>query len=448
MSNHLVILPGYIYAGHCTSDRSNKDWAACLAREVNSQDTQSSSEPSIDDTTEVLFLSLHGPHGGNLIVDQPKKLPMKQARAHFTKKCREKDHKAYAHVPFTSYQPIFQRALRALGVSLLVPEGLADGDNVVMFTPAPEPSTTPPLRYQVSVVKPLSWEQLQAIIVDPAYGITEKVNGERCILVFDGQHLTAYNRRGELMSMPPEGALSLSKLGSPFVIDGERLTGDWAGHFVAFDLLEWDHENFTAYSYGLRMNTLHEAMRDAGLLIENRFTPTFAEAQANSTEVYLALLAPTLERGTGPRIVEEVQAASGEGVVARRMLSDYRESPLKFKFVADLDAFVIAINEGSLKMGVFRPADGAIIEVANVRSGLTDADIRTVRQMLERGTRPVFTVTYLPKRTVGIQLVEPRTSMTRLRSDKSAAECSTDQFEAEKAPLIAQAQPFTGIVFS
>jgi ATP-dependent DNA ligase len=254
------------------------------------------------------------------------------------------------------------------------------------------------------------------------------------------------------MSMPPEGALTLSTLGSPFVIDGERLTGDLAGYFVAFDLLELGHEDFTTYSYALRITTLHEAMRDAGLLHEDRFTPTFAEAQANSKEALLALLAPAPERARAQHILEEVQAASGEGVVARRLLSDYAESPRKFKLVADLDAFVIAINagiaEGSLKMGVLRPTDGAIIEVANVRSGLTDVDIRTVRQMLERGERPVFTVTYLPKRTVGIQLVEPRTSMTRLRSDKSAAECTTDQFDAEKAPFIAQAKPFAGVVLS
>ena len=147
--------------------------------------------------------------------------------------------------------------------------------------------------------------------------------------------------------------------------------------------------------------------------------------------------------------LEAVQAASGEGVVLRSLSGDYAAGPFKFKFVTDIDVFVIGVNEGlsagSLKLGLVRHTDGAVICVGNVRAGLTDSNVNAVRAMLADGQRPVFTVTYLPKRTVGIQLVEPSTSMALLRTDKDPAECTTEQFGAEKADFIAQAVPVSGI---
>lgn len=194
----------------------------------------------------------------------------------------------------------------------------------------------------------------------------------------------------------------------------------------------------------VRITTLENAMYQAGLFVSARSTPTFAEACANSTVDTLSLLVAASGAEIAHRVITSIQATSGEGIVVRRLEADYAESPLKFKFVADIDAFVIAINdglaEGSLKLGVLRPEDQAILEIANVRSGFTDADIRAVRSILEQGERPVFTVTYLPIRTIDIKLVEPRSGMAFLRSDKDASECTTDQFGPEKTKFIAKAK--------
>lgn len=436
---HLLVLPDFTHAGYCSTG-GNKDWAACLAIELDSQVT---TIPTIDETTDVLYLSIHGPHGGNMVVDAPKKLAMKQARTHFSKKCREKDGKAYAHVPFAPYLSSFGRPL---GLSLTTPvgEGQADAEEA-SSTHAPEGAIAPGLDYQAVVVKAAPLEKIQDLLALGTHGCTEKVNGERCLVVFDGEALRAYNRRGKLMSAPPVGALHLCRLGCPFVVDGERLTGDQGGCFVAFDLLEWNKETFISFSYIMRITTLEEAMHQAGLLVARRSTSTYVEARSNSTVHDLALLTAAVGTDITHRVIEQVQASSGEGIVVRRLESPYDESPLKFKFTADIDAFVIGVNdgmaEGSLKFGVLRSTDGAVIEVANVRSGLNDADIRTVRQMLAQGERPVFTLTYLPIRTIGIQLVEPRTSMAQKRSDKEAAECTTEQFGPEKEVLIDQAKP-------
>ena len=148
-------------------------------------------------------------------------------------------------------------------------------------------------------------------------------------------------------------------------------------------------------------------------------------------------------------VIEEVQAAGGEGVVLRRLDAPYPEGGFKYKFLEDLDAFVIGIEPGiaagSLKLALRRPADGAVIEIGRVRSGLTDADVETVRCLLQRGPFPVLTVKYMPASTIGITLVQPQTSLALLRRDKDARECTTNQFGPQKATCIAQARPIAGI---
>ena len=209
-----------------------------------------------------------------MIVDAPKELAMKQARAHYTKKCREKDGKAYDHVPFRPYLPVFGHPL---GFPLVA--STEETSSACL-----EPSTNTrveyemvaPLHHHASVVKSETFEKLQLVLNGLSYGVTEKVNGERCLVVFDGRILSAYNRKGKRMSSPPAGALSLCKLGHPFVIDGERLTGDRAGHYVAFDLLEWGHEVYTVLESDSKCYQLiHSDGSRGGKSRSLPYTPTF-----------------------------------------------------------------------------------------------------------------------------------------------------------------------------
>lgn len=438
MSNYLLVLNDRIYAGHCTSGSSDKVWAACLAIETSAEQGM---PPDVSDTTEVVYLSVYGRRGSNLNVTPPKRLPLRDAQKLFKKKCGEKDGEAYAHVPFAPFVSTFGYPLGFPLVARLAEE------EVSVITPASAPVSA--LSYVACVVKDVRQDKLQQLLQDPDYGLTEKVDGERCIIVFDGQELAAFNRKGKQMMTVPAGALHLRQLGCRFVIDGERMMGALAGHFVAFDLLEWGEEPFTAWSYVRRITTLEEAMLNAGLLLEDRSTPTHLLARSNSACSDLALLVAAPGEQYGQRVINAVRAASGEGIIVRNLTGDYQMSPLKFKFVTDLEAFVIAANDGleagSLKFGLVRP-DGAVIEIANVRSGFNAAEINAVRQMLDRGERPVFKVTYLPKRTVGLLLVEPKSGMSMLRSDKDAAECTTDQLGEEKAELVAQAKPLQSVL--
>jgi ATP-dependent DNA ligase len=138
-------------------------------------------------------------------------------------------------------------------------------------------------------------------------------------------------------------------------------------------------------------------------------------------------------------------------VVIRDLEAPYHIGGFKYKFLEEIDAFVIGvepgISAGSLTLALIRPSDGAVIEIGHVRSGLTDVDVQTVKDRLAQGQFPVFRISYLPASTVGLSLVQPRTSLALMRQDKEVAECTTDQFGPEKAELIALARPVMSPVF-
>jgi hypothetical protein len=145
--------------------------------------------------------------------------------------------------------------------------------------------------------------------------------------------------------------------------------------------------------------------------------------------------------------------AGGEGIIVCTLdgpsLSGDTRYERKYEFVAEIDAVVLGIKPGigagSVRLGLIRPRDRATIEIGCVRSGLRDADVAHLGALLTQGHHPVLTISFLKARTVGINLVEPTTSILQLRADKSADECTTQQLldllGQERAPMIDDAQP-------
>jgi ATP-dependent DNA ligase len=119
------------------------------------------------------------------------------------------------------------------------------------------------------------------------------------------------------------------------------------------------------------------------------------------------------------------------------------EHILKFKFLDEIDCFVIQTKPGratgSVMLGIVRETDGGILHIGNVRSGLTDAGIMSLTEAIQQGERPVLRVQYLGARTVGITLVEPKTSIAMRRNDKTWAECTTEQYAEGKREIISAA---------
>jgi ATP-dependent DNA ligase len=304
-----------------------------------------------------------------------------------------------------------------------------------------------PWRHTAALVKPIERERLLALLADErsSYGVSEKANGHRCLLEYDGHRLCAYNRKGVETSAPPEGAQALCRLGHPFVIDGERLLGEQAGWFVAFDVLEWKGESLLARPYRSRMTRLVRGMHAAGLLHSEQLTPLLRQAWENSTVAGLGVLLAVSGEVRARAVLTEVEETGLEGVVLRHLSATYTDAGFKYKVLAEVDAFVIGIapgvSTGSLKLAMVRTEDRAIIEVGHVRSGLNDQDVHVVQALLEQGQYPVFRVRYLPASTTGLSLVQPQTSMECLRDDKQPQECTTAQLGAAKAFLVALAKP-------
>lgn len=399
------------WAGHFQAGSSDKVWAATYT-----QDGQ--------------FLSVWGRRGSALQRSQKQFGTSAAAAKEFTAKVKKKISEGYRSVPFDDGR----YGIPTFGI----PAGLTCSPELA----AREQTQSQPV-YLASHVTPLTLEQLQECLRSPAYGATEKINGERCLIAFDGRDvLTAYNRKEIATAHAPYAAQALARLACQFVVDGERLQGEVGGDYVAFDLLEWRGQDVRAFPYRERIKVLEQEMKSAGLLTGGG--ATYAEALERSALPELTLLTPT----QGLPIIDAILANQGEGVIVRTLDAPYEGGNTrhirKFKFLADLDAIVIGVNPGkstgSVQLGLLRPADGALIDIGNVRSGLTDQAILHLAEMLKQGLQPVLTVEYLPIRTVGISLVEPKTSIKKLRTDKAAAECTTDQLGPEKAVLITAAK--------
>ena len=412
------------WAGHFQGGGSDKVWAAAV-------------------TSDGQFLSVWGRRGTTLQTGAKPLGSQEAALKEFTTKVRKKRAEGYQSIPFddsrygiTSFGSIEEGSLTSPADL-----GTTEKDRALPV-------------YIASHVTPLSWEQLQECLQQEAYGATEKVNGVRCLAAFDGKGLVvSYNRRGMTTNYASPAVQQLQRLACQFVIDGEQLQGEVAGVYVAFDLLEWQGEDVRSWPYRRRIETLEEGMKQAGLIAGGG--ATYAQAMERSALPDLALLTPA---PSGFPLIDTILACGGEGVIVRTLDAPYEGGDTKyirkFKFLADLDAIVIGVNPGkatgSIQLGLIRPADGALIGIGNVRAGFNDQAIMDLAEMLERGEHPVLTVTYLPIRTVGIALVEPKTSIQKLRTvrtDKIASECTTDQFGPEKAALIASAKAISPSVF-
>ncbi|HEU5378490.1 MAG TPA: hypothetical protein VFV38_23970, partial [Ktedonobacteraceae bacterium] len=278
---HLMISDTH-YAGHCTTGTSNKVWAACLAFEQEG-DIRHVDLSTLPATTEVIFLCGYGPYGAALRLEEPKRMSLQTGRDLLRKKWREKAGKGYAPV---SFQPFVAAFGKPFGLPLLGP-GSASSPLNDPGTPGPglrETSATnteevpSPFRHTAALVKAISSTEMMALLADTRDGrpssctVSEKANGERCLVEFDGKELRAYNRIGRLTSAPPEGAYALCQLGHAFVLDGERLIREQAGHYVVFDVLEWKGEDITNLPYRTRLTRLVRGMQGAGLLKKGTLT--------------------------------------------------------------------------------------------------------------------------------------------------------------------------------
>ena len=374
------------------------------------------------------FRSVWGKRGGSLARGEKVLATAAAARALYDKKVSEKASEGYHPVPFDD---------AGTGIPFLF-DAQGGSTSIVTVTRTAVPRQTV---FASGHVLPMDAAELDAAIESVAHALSEKVNGERCLVAYDGSALTAYNRKGQLVALPPAAAQHLIALGHHFVLDGERMTGTGQGSYVVFDALDWDGQDLRPTPYSRRIAVLEAAFADHGLV--SAVAPSIEALAPNC----LYLLTCAVDPAAGRTLVDLVLTRGGEGVIIRTLDAPYLEGDTrhvrKVKFCATLDAFVIRINPGlatgSVTLGLLRPSDGAVIEICNVRSGLKDQDITHLGALLASGERPVLEVEYLPARSVTHKIVEPKTSIAALRTDKTWQECGTDQLGTDKAAIISAA---------
>ena len=438
-------------AGHCTVG-ANKIWLGGAGL-----------DPTGQPIAWVVWGSAHGPYTA-----QVTQLPtLLAAEALIGKKVNEKLGRADAAGVRQGgeYQPVALDRF-PVGAALTAKGGGWIAALLAQAATAPNPPDTEPRSAQRSAaparvglahVLPCPAGELDRLLGDPAWGASQKVNGVRAqivgMLLPDGTlEFTAWSRTNRPLAVPPAG-LALTALaahtpdvtGLLFILDGEIGAAELpAGSLVIFDYLARQGDlGFRGQPYQTRITALIGDLTAGGIV--HQAAPG-CPASAGAAPAGLVVLTPARTPAAKRTLLGAVAVAGGEGIILRRLAAPDRPGDthdvLKHKLQADVDCFATGIKPGldggSVRLGLIRPSDGATVEIGAVR--LKASDRVQVQAALAAGQQPVLTVGFLPARTVGIQLVEPK--LLRLRADKAAAACTTDQLGevlGDRADLIARA---------
>lgn len=248
------------------------------------------------------------------------------------------------------------------------------------------------------------------------WAFTQKVDGERALI--QSGDLKVFGRSGRLRTkkLPPKLASALGRLPGGIVLDGELMLD---GSLWLFDapLVELGGKTLVDLSspYSDRLRALGELVRQVwpqqGLI---RPIP-----YATSPEHKLKLF-------------KYLQESHAEGIVARKMDGVYTPGArsadmVKIKFQRSCECVVMGVAEegkANLVLGMY-DVNGKLIEVGKV-SSLTGDGSRA-------NTGDVVEVQYLSF-SEGHRLVQPVNP--RLRRDKMAVECTTDQLRPINTHLV------------
>ena len=252
-------------------------------------------------------------------------------------------------------------------------------------------------------------EILSRLLQDDDWGVQQKVDGHRTVVVGLPQGIQAFNRNGELRALSPNALHALRNWQGNFTLDGELMDD---GTYIPFDLL-------TRGDRDLRQRPFLERHQELHALIS---------VQPHSPNVHpLRLELTTLDKVA---LLGGVRAIHGEGIVLKRLNSRYVQgrSPLwrKFKLVKTADCIVMRLRpdgKDSLEVGLH---DGTrVLPVTKVKVAPNVLPTTSVGDIVE--------VRYLAF-TPGGRLREP--VFLRFRTDKTLADCSFDQVKTASKQIL------------
>lgn len=279
---------------------------------------------------------------------------------------------------------------------------------------------------------------------DPKYGMSQKVDGIQCVVVIDpddADPIKCYNKGRGLMTYSstnasliyPVGAQILRELGVKLVVAGEGIGG--RGHwdrFHVFNIMYYDEHILIDQPWYVR----ESIMGRLAAALQVPFSP-FPETKGGSASS-LQFISTVREPHKKREYYEQLRNLKPpvEGVIFRDvegLTADRKDgSVIKHPFVQQMDVVAYAwnpagkgtTNGGSVKIAVYH--QGEYVAIGNVRSGFTNTELLYLEEEMKHKRPVVFTAEFLGKRTVGVDLVQPRN--IRIRDDKLPHECTGEQF--------------------
>ena len=178
------------------------------------------------------------------------------------------------------------------------------------------------------LLNPIGEAEVKQLLRDPAWCLQAKFDGRRVLIQKQGEAVTAVNRKGLAIGLASSIGASAQRITSSFVIDGECV-GDV---LYAFDLLEWDGEDYRPKPYHRRLVTLARLLETPGV-------------------GHIELAETTTDPANKERLFRHLQSEQREGVVCKRLDAPYTPgrpnrggTQLKHKFYATLSAVVARVN--------------------------------------------------------------------------------------------------------
>jgi bifunctional non-homologous end joining protein LigD len=178
------------------------------------------------------------------------------------------------------------------------------------------------------LLNPIDEPEVTRLISSADWALQEKFDGRRVLIQKQGCTVTGINRKGLVVGLPAALLDSAQKITSSFIMDGECV-GDL---LFAFDLLEWDGEDFRPKQYLKRLVALARLFDAPGL-------------------VHLKRAENAIDSANKERFFRRLRSGNREGVVLKKLDAPYVPGrpasggpALKHKFYATLSAVVANIN--------------------------------------------------------------------------------------------------------
>ena len=153
------------------------------------------------------------------------------------------------------------------------------------------------------LLNPIDEQEVKRLLKDPFWALQEKFDGRRVLVRKNGAEIHGINRKGLLIGLPETVFQSAHKITSDFILDGECV-GDV---LYAFDLLEWDGQDYRSKPYQRRLVKLSNLLNRPDIK-------------------YIKLVQTATDPANKERLFRHLQAERKEGVVFKRLDAPYTQA--------------------------------------------------------------------------------------------------------------------------